>query len=211
LKIFTLTALSAALIFGPMADAQSIVQPIDAIRDPINNVVKILEDPAYRDTGKRDEQREKIRAATWDMFDFTLIAKRATGRFHWENSFTDAQRQEFTDLFAKFLSNTYLNRISGNYENLEVDYLGQEVDAQRGLATVKTRVHRKGGDLSINYSMRLSEGRWQIYDVFVEGVSLVQNYQTQFRSLLENETGAQLIERLKKKIEEQKQQGESAG
>lgn len=186
-------------------------QPVDALKAPIQQVVEILDDPQYDDPARRNEQREQIRTATKSMFDFDLIAKRATGRYHWENSFTPQQRQEFTDLFARFLGNNYLLRISGDLKGLKVEYLDQDIDAPRKRAKVKTKIPASSGDMSVDYSMRLTDGQWKIYDVYVEGISLVQNYQTQFRDLFEKESAKQVIDRLRQKIKDQEQQVKSSG
>jgi phospholipid transport system substrate-binding protein len=202
LAIILLTALPAVAEVG---------QPVDALKAPIQQVVEILDDPQYNDPALRDDQREKIRSATKDMFDFDLIAKRATGRYHWENSFTPQQRQEFTDLFARFLGNNYLSRISDDLKGLKVEYLDQDIDAVRKRARVKTKIPASNGDLTVDYSMRLTDGQWKIYDVYVEGVSLVQNYQTQFRDLFEKESAKQVIDRLRQKIKDQEQQIKTSG
>ena len=186
-------------------------QPVDALKGPIDKVVQILGDPQYEDPARKADQREKIRSVTNPMFDFELIAKRATGRYHWENSFTALQRQEFTDLFAEFLGNNYLTQINGTVKGLKVEYLDEVIDDSGKRAKVRTKVPGSKSDVAVEYSMGLRDGKWKIYDVYVEGVSLVQNYQTQFRSLFEKESAAQVIDRLKRKIEEQKIQNETSG
>lgn len=199
------------MLLAALPAAAEIGQPVDALKDPINEVVEILDDPQYDDPGRRDDQRERIRSATKVMFDFDRIAKRATGRYHWENSFTPQQRQEFTDLFAQFLGNMYLARISGDLKEIKVEYLNQDIDQKRKRAKVKTLTISSDGNINVEYSMRLKKGHWKIYDVYVEGVSLVQNYQSQFRDLFEKESASQIIDRLKRKIKEQEQQKESSG
>jgi phospholipid transport system substrate-binding protein len=201
----------AVLLLVAIAPAVKAEQPVDALKGPIDKVLKILEDPQYEDPARRAEQREKIRSATSAMFDFELIAKRATGRYHWENSFTAQQRQEFTDLFAEFLSNNYLTRINGNVKGLKVEFLDEVIDDSGKRAKVRSKIPESKGDVAVEYSMGLKDGKWKIYDVYVEGVSLVQNYQTQFRDLFEKESAAQVIDRLKRKIEEQKHQNETSG
>jgi phospholipid transport system substrate-binding protein len=181
-------------------------QPTDALKGPIDEVVKILEDPQYADPDRHNEQREKIRSLLNPLFDFDLIAKRATGRYHWENSFTPQQRQEFTDLFAEFLGNNYLARIDGTIKDVKVEYLDEVMDASGRRAKVKSKVPQENAEIAIDYSMRLKNDKWIVYDVYVEGVSLVQNYQTQFRDLFEKESAAQVIDRLKRKIEDQKRE-----
>jgi phospholipid transport system substrate-binding protein len=201
----------AVLLLVAIVPSVKAEQPVDALKGPIDKVLQILEDPQYEDPARRAEQREKIRSATSAMFDFELIAKRATGRYHWENSFTAQQRQEFTDLFAEFLSNNYLTRINGNVKGLKVEFLDEVIDDSGKRAKVRSKIPESKGDVAVEYSMGLKDGKWKIYDVYVEGVSLVQNYQTQFRDLFEKESAAQVIDRLKRKIEEQKHQNETSG
>jgi phospholipid transport system substrate-binding protein len=199
------------LLLAAIVPALGAEQPVDALKGPIDKVIQILEDPQYEDPARKADLREKIRSVTSGMFDFELIAKRATGRYHWKNSFTAQQRQEFTDLFAEFLGNNYLTRIDGTVKGLKVEYLDEMLDDSGKRAKVRTKVPASKGDVAVDYSMRLRDGKWKIYDVYVEGVSLVQNYQSQFRSLFDKESAAQVIDRLKRKIEEQNHQNETSG
>jgi phospholipid transport system substrate-binding protein len=103
----------------------------------------------------------------------------------------------------------YLARMSGDYKGIKVKYIDQEINQKRKRAKVRTITTSSDGDITVDYSMRIKDGRWKIYDVYVEGVSLVQNYQTQFRDLFEKESASQIIDRLKAKIKEQKQEKKS--
>lgn len=203
--------LLSILILVSIVPALRAEQPVEALKGPIDKVLQILEDPQYADPVRRGDLREQIRSVTNPMFDFELIAKRATGRYHWENSFTAQQRQEFTDLFAEFLGNNYLTQINGTVKGLKVEYLDEMLDGSGKRAKVRTKVPGSNSDVAVDYSMGLKDGKWKIYDVYVEGVSLVQNYQSQFRSLFDKESAAQVIDRLKRKIEEQKHQNDTSG
>ena len=199
-----LALILAGVMAGPvMAVAE---EPLQAIKVPIEKTIVILEDPQYKDPDKQDDQREKIWKIIQEIFDFNLIAKRTLGRYHWRNSLSQQQQKEFTNVFAEFLANNYLIRIQGTYDDINVKYVGQEINASKPIAKVKTKLIRKNGDVPIDYSMRLRNGTWKIYDVFVEGVSLVQNYQTQIKGILSKESPAQLIDQLKAKVEEQRKQ-----
>lgn len=185
-------------------------EPMEAIKTPVEKVVEVLTDPQYENGERLEDQRRKIWEITQTVFDFELIAKRAAGRYHWQNSFTSEQRREFTDLFAEFLANVYLSRISANYADIEVEFVEQQIDDSGKRAQVKTIVTRENTPTPVEYSMWRRQNGWKVYDVFVENVSMVQNYQTQFRSLLDKESGAQLIERIRDKIEEQKKADQKA-
>ncbi|MFZ0244026.1 MAG: ABC transporter substrate-binding protein [Desulfobacterales bacterium] len=201
----------AIFLLGVMAVPAMAGAPVDALKGPVDKAIQILEDPQYDDPVRRDELREKIRSVTNAMFDFELIAKRTAGRYHWEKSMTPPQRREFTDLFAEFLGNNYLSRINGTVKGLKIEYVDEVVDDAGKKAKVKTRIPRNDGDVNVDYNLWLKDGNWKIYDVYVEGVSLVQNYQTQFSDLFNKESAAQVIDRLKQKIGEQKQQEKTNG
>jgi phospholipid transport system substrate-binding protein len=203
--------LLSILLLVSIVPALRAEQPVEALKGPIDKVLQILEDPQYADPVRRGDLREKIRSVTNPMFDFELIAKRATGRYHWENSFTTQQRQEFTDLFAEFLGNNYLTQINGTVKGLKIEYLDEMLDGSGKRARVRTKVPGSNSDVAVEYSMGLRDGKWKIYDVYVEGVSLVQNYQSQFRSLFEKESAAQVIDRLKQKIKDQEEQEKNKG
>jgi len=176
-------------------------QPLDDLKGPIDEVIRILRDPRYQDKAGRELQREKMWNIIQEVFDFTEMAKRTLAR-NWKK-FTPAQRKEFSELFAEFLGNNYIDKIQGGYQEEQVVYLGQKmVTAKRGV--VKTKILRESLEIPVAYSMVLRGGVWRVYDVNIEGVSLVKNYRTQFRKALMRKSPAQLIEILRKKIERQK-------
>ncbi len=192
------------LIMGMSAMAHS-TEPLDALRGPVEQVLSILKDSRDQNGDSKSVKREKIREITRKIFDYTEMSKRALAR-NWRN-FTPRERKEFRDLFAELLENTYIDKIQGEYQDEKVIYLSQElVTAEKAL--VKTKILRQNIDIPVNYSMRMRNETWRIYDVNIEGVSLVKNYRTQFSEILLKESPAQLIERLKKKITQQEKQRE---
>ena len=134
------------------------------------------------------------------IFDYTFISKSTLGRFHWENDFSVAQRDEFVKVFSKFLGNTYLEKIQEGYENQKVDYLSEDM-LTPSKAVVKTSITSPKNQIPVDYFMRAQDGTWKIYDVNVEGVSLVQNYRSQFNSFLLNQKAEKLIDQLRSKIQ----------
>jgi phospholipid transport system substrate-binding protein len=91
-----------------------------------------------------------------------------------------------------------MDKIQGEYHNEKIVY-GDEKIVDDKWALVRTKIKREALEIPVDYKMKLINGHWKIYDVVVEGVSLVKNYRTQFNTILKKETPAQLIERLKKK------------
>jgi phospholipid transport system substrate-binding protein len=176
-------------------------QPTDALKPPIDAVIKILNDPQYKAGGTKSAQRKAIWKTIKGVFDFNEIARRAVAR-DWRR-FSEAQKKTFADVFSQFLGNTYIDKIQGEYHNEKIVYVGQEVYEGR-YAEVRTKMVRESVQTPIYYRMmKESDGQWKVYDVIVEGVSLVKNYRTQFASILRKEKPDQLIERLKKKLVEQ--------
>ena len=177
-------------------------QPMDSLRKPIDEVLRILEDPQYKDAANKSAQREKIWQITQNVFDFREISIRTLAR-NWKK-LTPEQQKEFTDVFSQFLSNTYIDRIQGGYRNEKIVYQAQDMISENK-AIVKTKIIRENSiEVPVEYRMRMRKNTWRIYDVRIEGVSLVKNYRTQFKQILMKETPDQLIERLKTKLEKQK-------
>lgn len=178
-------------------------EPMATIKAPIDQVIAILNDPQYKSPGSRMAQREIIWNTVKPMFDFDEIAKRAVAR-NWRD-FSDEEKRAFADVFAEFLGNTYIDKIQGEYHNEQIVYLGEDFYSDV-YAEVKTHIVREALEIPVNYRMfKDGGGQWKVYDIIVEGVSLVKNYRTQFASILKNESPAQLIQRLNKKLAEQNQ------
>ncbi len=165
---------------------------------PVETVLGLLKDPKYKDPDQRQQQRDKIFAITRKLFDYTEMSKRALAR-NWK-SFSPQEQLQFVDVFADHLSNSYMDKVQGEYKGETVVFLGQEMVAD-GKALVTTKVERQPSDISVDYSMLLVDNQWRVYDVNIEGVSLIKNYRSQFDQILVKETPAQLIERLKKKVD----------
>jgi phospholipid transport system substrate-binding protein len=180
------------------------MEPMVVIKAPIDTVIAILNDPQYEVAGTRSAQRDEIWKNVKSMFDFNEISRRAVAR-NWQD-FNDAEKAAFTEVFSQFLGNTYIDKIQGEYHNEKIVYLGQDFYSDV-YAEVKTNIVRESLEIPVNYRMmRDGDGNWKVYDVIVEGVSLVKNYRTQFASLLRKEKPAQLIERLDEKLAEQNRQ-----
>jgi phospholipid transport system substrate-binding protein len=172
-------------------------EPQEVIKTYIDNFVSVLRDPAYAGEAKKSEQSERLWQVIQGGFDFQGIAVVAVGA-NWRG-FSPAEKDEFTKDFAQLLRNNYLRKIQDNYQQQQVRMLSQEVyDGKKAL--VKTSISRQGGDIPVDYRLWVRDGRWQIYDVTVEGVSLVQNYRTQFNEFLLKGTPAGLVRRVKEML-----------
>jgi phospholipid transport system substrate-binding protein len=176
-------------------------EPLKALQTPLDQVIHILKDPRYEAVEQKTAEREKIWAVMQKLFNFTEMSKRTLAR-NWK-AFTPKQRQEFSQVFGEFLGNTYLDKIQKAYQDEDIIYFKEKMISENK-AVVPTKVIRENVDVPIQYSMILKKGAWRVYDVKIEGVSLVKNYRTQFGKALMKESPNDLIERLKKKVEKQK-------
>jgi len=189
---FMLAMLITVLAALP-AGAQEI-KPIDALRGPLDAALAILQDPRYRSGSEREAQKEKLWEIIRKVFDFEGITMLAVGQ-NWK-TFSPAQKKEFTDVFTTKLGNSYLNKIQGTFNNEKVEFLSQEM-LSPSKARVKTRIIREVDSIPVDYSVRPVDGVWRIYDVVIEGVSLVANYRSQFNDILSKDSPDVLIERVR--------------
>ena len=165
--------------------------PTEALKQHVDQVVKILSDPSVRP----EARREKVRKIAEDVFDYPDTARRALGP-HW-NARSPQQREEFVKLFSEILDRSYGSKIE-LYQGERVQYVGGTIDGTG--ATVKTTiVTKKGTDVPVDYRLHLKDGRWLVYDVIIEGVSLVANYRTQFNKIVQTEGYESLVQRLRAK------------
>ncbi len=167
--------------------------PTDQIRQRVDDVVKVLEDPALKN--KPAERHAAVRKIAEEIFDYPDTAQRALGP-HW-NPRTPQERQEFTRLFAELLDRAYIGKIE-LYQGEKVRYVGETINGDD--ATVKTRIiTKKGSEVPVDYRLHSKNGRWLVYDVIIEGVSLVANYRTQFNKIVQTESYQALVQKLKAK------------
>lgn len=170
--------------------------PTDQLKEFIDKAARILEDPALKRAAT--ERRAAIRNVVEDIFDFSETAKRALG-LHWRNR-TAAERKEFVTLFKDLLERTYISKIE-LYGGEKIVYIGDAVDGDH--ATVRTKIITKqGAEVPMDYRMLRRGDRWPVYDVFVEGISLISNYRTQFNRIIEASSYQELVKKMKAKLEE---------
>jgi len=165
-------------------------EPTDQLKRSVDEVLKVLQ--TQKDSEPR---RAEIRRIAASLFDFDETAKRALGP-HWQQR-TPAERDEFVKLFTELLENAYVGKID-RYEGEKIAYLGETVDADQ--ATVKTRiVTKQGTDVPVDYRMLKEKDGWRVYDVIIEGVSLVGNYRTQFNKIIQTSSYQDLVNRMRAK------------
>ncbi|MGD9974525.1 MAG: ABC transporter substrate-binding protein [Desulfatirhabdiaceae bacterium] len=186
--LMTMTVLWAVPVFAE--------SPMASLKKPIEEITKILQHSRTLTADEKQAQRDKIFEITRKTFDFVEMSKRSLAR-NWKN-FTPQQRKDFSEVFSDHLNNTYMDKIQNEYQDETVEFLSEE-KLSEDKALVKSIIKRRTITVPVDYSVLLSDNVWRVYDVNIEGVSLIKNYRTQFDEILVKETPEQLIERLRKK------------
>jgi phospholipid transport system substrate-binding protein len=168
-------------------------EPTDQLRTQIDRVLKTVQDPELQKEG-RLAGRRAIRKIADEIFDFDDTARRVLAR-HWAQR-SPAERGEFVALFADVFEHAYVSKIE-LYQGERLTYLGDTVEGDR--AIVRTSLlTRQGSELHVDYRMqRAPAGRWMVYDVVIENVSLIDNYRSQFNSVIQRSSYQELVRKLK--------------
>ena len=185
----------AVLLFAVNAYADT---PLGTVQANVNKVLDVLRDPALKAETAKEIKKEKLRAIYEQMFDEIELAKRTLAR-NW-NALDLAQRREFVQLFHQVLEKAYIDKIL-SYTNEKVVFDKESMLAENQ-AEVQTKIVTSSKEIPISYRVIQKDSTWKVYDVIVEGVSLVQNYRTQFSDILAKSSPNELLEILRKKVKE---------
>ena len=170
----------------------------DAVKGEVEKILTKLRDPVFKQQSK-DAQIAGIREIINEIFDWIELSKRTLGR-NWRK-FSPEQQKEFTDLFSRLLEGVYADRLLA-YSDEKVVF-EKETELKKGRVEVASHIRLADGkQVPLNYRMIEKDGKWRVYDVVIEGVSMVKNYRSQFRKLLKNKKPEDLIETLKKKTQQ---------
>lgn len=153
---------------------------MEALESSVNQAIEILKDPALVAPEQKELRRQKLRDVLYPQFDFDRMAKGSTGR-KW-NKFSDKQKERFTHLFKKLLENTYLGMIE-RYQGEEVSFV-KEVKKSDTVVRVDSIIVSKGQKYDMSYRLGKDGEEWKVFDVIIEGVSVVANYRAQFKQIL---------------------------
>lgn len=183
------------LLFGGVA-----VQPAvaggatDAMKSTIDEVLRIIQDKELKQPGRADERRQRLEQVVGDRFDYQEMSRRSLGA-PW-NTLSDKDKEEFVALFRTLLTNSYADKIE-NYSGDGVQYLNERTEKE--YAEVRTKVLTGKVEIPLDYRLLNKGVEWRVYDVVVDGVSLVNNYRGQFSKILRTSTFADLVDQLRKK------------
>lgn len=171
--------------------------PTEQLRPALEELIQVLEDQALKPDSKTKEREARARAAVIDLVDFPEMARRTLGP-HWR-SLGESERDEFIRLFRALLEHTYLPKIA-LYRGERVRFVGESVDGD--LAAVQAVVvTRDRKEVPVLYRLRQRDQRWLVYDIAVEGISLVNNYRSQFTQIMQRGSYQELAKRIRQRLD----------
>jgi len=170
--------------------------PLDTVKGYADNVLDVLRDPTLKGDAAKKTKKDKLRAISEKMFDFTELSRRTLTN-SWKN-LSPEQQKEFISLYASLLEDTYSDRILA-YRDEKITFT-KEVPLSEKTVEVQSTVMHKTAEIPIFYRVILKDGEWRVYDIVIEGVSLINNYRAQFKNILVNKPPEALLEILRKKV-----------
>ncbi len=172
--------------------------PTVQMKQTIDDILGILKNNELKISEKTKERRAAIRKIIGYRFNFEEMAKRSLA-LHWRGR-SDEERKDFVALFSDLIENSYIEKIE-TYENEQIHYIDEMVDSK--YAVVKTKVVTKENvEIPIDYKLSQKGDMWLVYDVVIEGVSLVNNYRTQFNKIIRTSSYEELVKKMTNKLKE---------
>ena len=193
LHALVLSALMFSLALVSAHDAWA-GPPTDQLREGVDRVLLVLRDPQLIGDAQSDRRRIAIGKVAGDIFDFGDMAKRALGP-HWAER-TPAERGEFVRLFTDLIQRAYVSKVDQHAAATKMTFRGETVDAD--YAVVRTTIPLgNGSTMPLDYRMHATRDHWQVYDLNIDGISLVANYRAQFNRVIRTSSYPALVTKLK--------------
>ncbi len=169
----------------------------EAIKGTINEVIRILSDQGMKKPERAQERRKVLEKVVGDRFDYEEMAKRTLAA-QWQK-LNEKERAEFVHLFMKLLTNSYADKVEG-YSGEQVHYLNERLEGD--YAEVRTKAISGKAEIPLDYRLLSKRGDWRVYDVVVDGVSLVSNYRGQFAKIIRTSGYDDLVKQLREKSDQ---------
>lgn len=188
-SLFSVIVISVPLLAG---------EPTEKIKGTTDKMLAIVSDPALKGPNRLVERKRLIRGVVDERFDWQEMSRRTLAR-HWSRR-TEGEKKEFTDLLGKLLERTYMDKVD-DYSGEEVVYESETIDGDYSI--VKARIlSRKRTEIPVLYRLKKKGNEWYVYDISIEGVSLINNYRNQFNSIILRSSYKNLVKGLKAKVAE---------
>jgi phospholipid transport system substrate-binding protein len=189
LLLVLMTGLTLAFATASLAENS----PTDEIRASVDAIIAILKNEQLDQAGKRAE----IKAVVNKRFDFRAMSQRTLAT-NWKKT-TDEEKNRFVDLFSQLIENSYVGKLD-SYTNEKVNYTGEKVDGRK--AVVETVIITTTADVPVDYRVYRKDDQWLVYDVTIEGVSLISNYRSSYQTIMKSEGFEGLLAKMQEKIDE---------
>jgi phospholipid transport system substrate-binding protein len=189
--------ISLLLIYGLIGGGPTWAStPTEEVKSVVDEVIRLLKDPALQGPAQKPQRRQLVKKVVDRRFDYEEMAKRTLG-VTW-GRLNRSQRSEFVQLFGELLEASYADKIE-KYHDDKVLFTGEHIEGD--YAEVRTVLVRRNDKIPMNYRL-LNKTPWMVYDVVVEGVSLVSNYRSQFSRVISESSYPDLVKRLRTKVDE---------
>jgi len=191
-KHFSLTIIPVILL-ALATPVMAETSPTETIRVAVDEILALLRD----DQLDKDTRRDRMRAIIDARFDFRAMSQR-TLAINWKKA-SGEEQQQFVDLFTQLIQNSYVGKIEA-YTNETVEYPAEKVKGRK--AVVDTLIVTSSKEIPIDYRVYLKDDQWYVYDVIIEGVSLISNYRSSYQEIVNREGFSGLLARMEEKIRE---------
>jgi len=195
-----MVALCAAMLSVGLGVGAAVAgPPTDSMKVTIDEVLRIVQDKELKQPAKAEERRSRLEKVVADRFDYQEMSRRALGA-PW-NTLSDQEKQEFVTLFRTLLTNSYAEKVE-TYSGEGVQYLNERTEKE--YAEVRTKILSGKTEIPLDYRLVNRGTEWRVYDVVVDGVSLVSNYRGQFTKIIRASSYSDLVDQLRKKSDKLK-------
>jgi len=170
--------------------------PAERIRATTDKLLTIITNPELQRPESKEKRNRMIRETVDRIFDWEAFSRRALSS-HWSER-TPEEKREFVSLFGECIEQTYMDRTL-QYSGEKVVFLDEKIDGQYGEVITKI-ITKNGKSIKVEYRVRKKEEDWFVYDIYVMGISFVNNYRKQFNSIITGSSYEELVNRLKSKL-----------
>lgn len=200
MKIARVAALLVSLTFFlPVSSSAASGDAKKELKTTVDKVLEVLRDKELKKPENNQKRRKQIRQVIQEKFNFEEMSKRSLAQ-HWAQR-SQKEKEEFIPLFKDLLERSYIKKIEA-YSDEQIVYSDEKSDGE--YSVVKTKIiTAKNIEIPIDYRLLKGEAQWSVYDVVIEGVSLINNYRTQFNKIIRSQSFDALLKRMKNKQEEE--------
>lgn len=194
MKKYLIGIILAALLATPLPAQTD--EPLNVIKKNVESVLDVLRDPALQGESAVDKKKEALRRISDEMFNWPLVSRYVLSK-NWK-ALTPDQQKEFIDLFKDILEQTYMDRILA-YKDEKIEYAGSQMLSDNK-AEVETRIYTGAAPIVLTYRLALMDGKWGVYEVNADGISMTQTFREDYREFLQAKSPADLLDELRKKV-----------